>query len=89
MSRHAKLVQTRFTAGICAQVGPLLKQCTEGVLEGLNYLHTQNPPVVHRASAHIGQDCKVLRIQSLLPFKANFIIEELFFETQPYPTGSF
>jgi len=29
-------------------VGPLLKQCTEGVLEGLNYLHTQNPPVVHR-----------------------------------------
>lgn len=31
------------------EVGPLLKQCTEGVLEGLNYLHTQNPPVVHRS----------------------------------------
>ncbi|CAJ1418715.1 unnamed protein product [Effrenium voratum] len=28
--------------------GRLLKQCSEGVLEGLSYLHTQNPPVVHR-----------------------------------------
>jgi len=28
--------------------GRLLKQCSEGVLEGLNYLHTRDPPVVHR-----------------------------------------
>ena len=28
--------------------GPLLKQCTEGVLEGMNYLHSRSPPVVHR-----------------------------------------
>ena len=61
VSRHFKHVQARLTAGNCAQVGPLLKQCTEGVLEGLNYLHTQNPPVVHRASAHIGQDSKIFQ----------------------------
>jgi mitogen-activated protein kinase kinase kinase len=28
--------------------GSLLRLSTQGVLEGLNYLHTHNPPVVHR-----------------------------------------
>ena len=39
------------------EVGPLLKQCTEGVLEGLNYLHTQNPPVVHRSLGRKRLEC--------------------------------
>eukprot|EP00434_Breviolum_minutum_P004757 symbB.v1.2.004191.t1/scaffold236.1/size256932/1 len=28
--------------------GDLLTRSTTGVLQGLNYLHTRNPPVVHR-----------------------------------------
>lgn len=54
---HQLLIYLEYVPGgsmasILREFGPLdlkpLRMATRGLLEGLNYLHTQNPPVVHR-----------------------------------------
>ena len=79
------------------RLGLCLSSALKVSWRGLNYLHTQNPPVVHRALAHIGQDSKIfqnshcLSRRNLLNSQNSCVLKQdrqigiIFL----YPTGSF